>query len=88
MPETTPAPRLAVPATAIVALAYRGYDPDEDAVDEQILDDVRAIAAPVVAAELRRLADGLNGTHAQPEMNAGLGLAIRQLRTRATELDG
>lgn len=80
MPETTPEPQLAVPATAIVALAYRGYEPDEDAVDEQILDDVRAIAAPVVAAELRRLADEFARV-------ADRTIAM-SLRARADELDG
>jgi len=40
------------------------------------------------ATELRRLADDLNGTHAQPEMNAGLVLAIRKIRDRADQLAG
>jgi hypothetical protein len=47
---------LEVPASAIVALVNRGYEPDDGAGGEQIAEDIRVIAAPVVAAELRRLA--------------------------------
>jgi hypothetical protein len=47
-----------------------------------------ALAAPVVAAELRRLAGALYDAHRGPGMDVGLGLAIRRLRARANELDG
>ena len=71
---------LQVPPAAIVALVNRGYEPDEGASGEQIAEDIRQIAAPVVAAELRVLAHDLD--------EAGQWEAAVALNARADELDG
>jgi hypothetical protein len=76
---------LHIPAESFAALI--AVTSSNWADDEQLRRAAQSIAAPVVAAELRSLADELNWTHAQPEMNAGLRLAIRKIRARADELD-
>lgn len=74
-PLTTPRP-LKVPPVAVVALAHQGYEPNDGATADQICNDVRAVAAPVVAAELRRLAMHMCTNDAQ------------LLERRASELEG
>jgi hypothetical protein len=74
---------LEIPDAAITAL-YRSTVGSEQ--DDPAAEVVAAVAAPVVAAELRRLADGFDKIAA-----GSIGWVIRQdaasLRARADELD-
>jgi hypothetical protein len=90
MPDFVP---LDVPSSSLDVIfdLVDDYDFDDEAID-----DVRRISGPVVAAELRRLADEANetasglsgepGTTTFAEVDTLLGV-VRTLRARADELD-
>lgn len=82
MSDTTTPADLTIPAEAFRALL--------DAVADPIMEDVRAIATPVVAAELRRLGDEIERRRHQVDDDAwfdACNMAMDLFRARADELD-
>lgn len=77
--------------------SYRAMlEAQDDWEDDEILaNSIREVAAPIAAAELRRLADELDVVRAEMRevdnrtiRSSGLGAGITAMRARADELDG
>jgi siderophore synthetase component len=76
------ATQLQIPDEAIQRLCVDIGHYEDDAIAH-----IREIAAPVVAAELRRLADAIAASATEEEV-AAFALVQRNLHARADELDG